>query len=157
MEYLPTRLAALHSWLHEYLGDLRHHNGSPLIQILTLSSSKSTVNQTPNGLSNESSTGYVLSCTFHSSTGARIPNSKVSKKAAEKNISLRTGCVCNPGGASALLKLKPLMEMITDGVRLHEFEKEVGEELGVIRISLGLVSNFEDVWQVVKFAETFLE
>ena len=38
------------------------------------------------------------------------------------------------------------------GVTLSEVEKSVGREIGVVRISLGLATNFQDVWQVVQYA-----
>lgn len=37
------------------------------------------------------------------------------------------------------------------GVTLKDFERHMGRELGVIRISLGLASNFQDVWRVLEF------
>lgn len=45
------------------------------------------------------------------------------------------------------------MKKLYEGVTLKDFERLVGRELGVVRISLGLVSNFSDVWQVLKFVE----
>lgn len=81
-----------------------------------------------------------------------IPNSFIEHAATRRNISLRTGCVCNPGGAAAILGIAEQMDYLTPGVTLQEFENQVGRELGVVRISLGLASNFDDVHNVVKFA-----
>lgn len=82
-----------------------------------------------------------------------LPNSFVEYAAAACNISLRTGCMCNPGGAAALLDLQGDMDSLYPGITLREFERCVGHEIGVVRISLGLASNFWDVWSVVKFVE----
>lgn len=60
--------------------------------------------------------------------------------------------MCNPGGAAALLGLREDMAKLYAGVRLRDFELQVGRELGVVRISLGLASNFQDVWRVLRFA-----
>lgn len=60
--------------------------------------------------------------------------------------------MCNPGGAAALLGLQDDMAALYEGVSLTEFEERVGHELGVVRISLGLASNFQDVWRVFQFA-----
>jgi molybdenum cofactor sulfurtransferase len=85
-----------------------------------------------------------------------IPNSFIENTASNHSISLRTGCMCNPGGATALLELQPLMAQLSDyshDVTLAQFETMAGRELGVVRVSLGLVSNFTDVQRVIRFAE----
>jgi selenocysteine lyase/cysteine desulfurase len=81
-----------------------------------------------------------------------IPNSFVEHSASKLNISLRTGCMCNPGGAAALLGIQDHMQQLYAGVTLRDFERVVGRELGVVRISLGLASNFQDAWTVVRYA-----
>ena len=60
--------------------------------------------------------------------------------------------MCNPGAAAALLGIQDDMQRLYPGVTLKDFENIVGRELGVIRISLGLASNFQDVWRVIRFA-----
>jgi molybdenum cofactor sulfurtransferase len=81
-----------------------------------------------------------------------IPNSFVEYSASKLNLSLRTGCMCNPGGAAAMLGIQDAMQRLCDGVTRKEFEDDVGHELGVVRVSLGLASNFQDVWTVLRFA-----
>ena len=85
-----------------------------------------------------------------------IPNSFIEYAATASMISLRTGCMCNPGGAAAILGITNDMGRLYEGVTLKDFERLVGRELGVVRISLGLVSNFSDVWQVLRFAEDII-
>jgi molybdenum cofactor sulfurtransferase len=60
--------------------------------------------------------------------------------------------MCNPGAAAALLGFEEGMDMLYPGVTLKQFESIIGREMGVIRISLGLASNFQDVWTVIRFA-----
>lgn len=81
-----------------------------------------------------------------------IPNSFIESAATTQRISIRTGCVCNPGGAATLLGIQDHMNLLSQNVTLHEFECRVGRELGVVRISLGLVSSFADVQKFVQFA-----
>ena len=50
--------------------------------------------------------------------------------------------MCNPGGAAAILDIKDEMQQLYPGVTLTDFEEKMGRELGVVRISLGLASNF---------------
>ena len=76
----------------------------------------------------------------------------IEQSAARAGIALRTGCACNPGGAAALLGITADMAALSPGATHATFEDAVGRALGVVRISLGLVSNFEDVWRVVQWA-----
>lgn len=60
--------------------------------------------------------------------------------------------MCNPGGAAAMLGIVDAMQQLYPGVTLADFEARMGHELGVIRISLGLSTNFHDIWRVIQFA-----
>jgi molybdenum cofactor sulfurtransferase len=82
-----------------------------------------------------------------------LSNSFVEHVATMHNISLRTGCMCNPGGASALLGIQQVMESLCDGATLRDVETQVGRELGVVRVSLGLGTDWGDVWRVIRFLE----
>jgi hypothetical protein len=93
--------------------------------------------------------GYVIACTFLSPKGKALPLSFVSHRAATSNISLRTGCVCNPGGAAGLLDMQAQMECIDELIAREGWKDEVG----VVRLSLGIGSDFEDVWKVVQWAK----
>jgi molybdenum cofactor sulfurtransferase len=77
--------------------------------------------------------------------GEPIPPSRVAAHATANSITLRTGCMCNPGGAATLLSLGSLMTVL--GQRdahhpptLRSLEEAAGRELGVVRISFGLAS-----------------
>ncbi|KAF8810728.1 Aldedh-domain-containing protein [Phlegmacium glaucopus] len=85
-------------------------------------------------------------------SGDIISNSFIEYTASKQNISLRTGCMCNPGGAATILGIEEQMKQLYPGVTLSDFEKKMGRELGVVRISLGLASNFQDVRRVIQFA-----
>ena len=65
--------------------------------------------------------------------------------------------MCNPGGASALLGIQRIMDSLCDRTTLREVERGVGHELGVVRVSLGLGSDWGDVWRVIRFLEGFGE
>lgn len=81
-----------------------------------------------------------------------LPNSFIEHAASRQNISLRTGCMCNPGGAAALLGLRDAMAALPCDATLRAFEQHMDRELGVVRISLGLASDYRDVWRIVQFA-----
>ena len=85
--------------------------------------------------------------------GDPIPLSTVAAHAAANGIALRTGCMCNPGGAATLLSLGSLMAVLGDGDPKHPstllaLEEAAGRELGVVRISFGLASCWTDIWGV---------
>ena len=44
------------------------------------------------------------------------------------------------------------MGKLTPGITLEEYEKQAQREIGVVRISLGLASNFDDIFHVIQFA-----
>lgn len=86
--------------------------------------------------------------------------------------------MCNPGGAAALLGIQESMKdveeggMMREGMTLREFEQDVERErqrrgifhnqteyglggrteLGVVRISLGLGTDWSDLWRVLQWA-----
>lgn len=159
---LPRRLRTLHSWLHYSLQGMRHGNGTPLVTILT--ADPMAICRVEGG--RPRSNGYVLSVTFHYPSGERIPNSEISRRASASGISLRSGCVCNPGGAAGLLSLRGEWHIVQEAmanssedrvVRFQDVERILGWEVGVVRISLGLASNFMDIWTVAKFASTLIQ
>ena len=80
-----------------------------------------------------------------------MSNSFIEYAATKHGISLRTGCMCNPGGVTAILGVQGEMDKFSSGVTHEEFEKLAGRELGVVRLSLGLASNFSDVYRVLRF------
>ncbi|KAJ6497398.1 methyltransferase type 11 [Mycena sanguinolenta] len=149
LPFLPLRLSCLMHHLVSSLSKLRHNTGTPVVRILSATPSKRL-----KCVGEQSDAGSLISIIFLDPSGEMISNSFIEYSASKLNISLRTGCMCNPGGAVALLGIEEDMKKhLQEGVTRADFEQAVGRELGVIRISLGLASNFQDVWTVVRFAE----
>ncbi|KAI0364953.1 PLP-dependent transferase [Pilatotrama ljubarskyi] len=149
LPFLPLRLSSLTRHLITSLSELRHDTtGTPVAQILSRRPSKvlKTVGE-------QSDTGSVVALLFLSPSGQMIPNSFIEYAASRQNISLRTGCMCNPGGAASLLGLRDAMASLPCDATLRAFEQYMGRELGVVRVSLGLASDFRDVWRVIQFAK----
>jgi selenocysteine lyase/cysteine desulfurase len=84
------------------------------------------------------------------------------KLANEERISLRAGCHCNPGAREAALGFTrdDLTVCFRDKDRLT-FEQFLhvidGKTTGALRASIGLASNFADVYTYVQFARTFID
>ncbi|CAA7260515.1 unnamed protein product [Cyclocybe aegerita] len=150
LPFLPLRLSSLLLYLTSALSKLRHDTtGRPVVQILSKVPTRRL-----RSVGEPAETGSIMSLLFLSPTGEMIPNSFIEHAASSKNISLRTGCMCNPGGAAAILGIEDEMGRLYPGVTLADFQDHMGRELGVVRISLGLASNFRDVWRVVQFASS---
>ncbi|KAF5365976.1 hypothetical protein D9758_006673 [Tetrapyrgos nigripes] len=149
LPFLPLRLSCLVYHMATSLSKMRHDvTGIPVVRILSRAPSKPLTS-----VGELSETGSTVSLIFFDSSGHMIPNSFIEYAATKQNISLRTGCMCNPGGAAAILGIQEDMKKLYPGVTLKDFEHAVGRELGVVRISLGLGSNFQDVWNVLRFVE----
>ncbi|KAL1751506.1 pyridoxal phosphate-dependent transferase [Schizophyllum commune] len=148
LPFLPLRLSCLMSYLYRALPRIRHDvNGLSVVRILSKTSTKRL-----RSVGDQADVGSTISFIFINPSGEMMPLSFVDFAASKSSISLRTGCMCNPGGAAALLGISEAMANLQAGTTLSGFEKIVGRELGVVRISLGLASNFQDVWRVVQFA-----
>ncbi|KIK97166.1 hypothetical protein PAXRUDRAFT_136863 [Paxillus rubicundulus Ve08.2h10] len=149
LPFLPLRLSCLMHFLTSSLARLCHDTtGTPVVKILSRLPSRRLKT-----IGEQSDAGSTVSLIFLSPTGEMLPNSFIEHVATTQNISLRTGCMCNPGGAASLLGIQDFMGRLCSGVTLKDFETIVGRELGVVRISLGLGSDWGDVWRVIKFAE----
>jgi molybdenum cofactor sulfurtransferase len=151
------------------LTNLRHEtNGEPVVSILS-----SVPTRRLKSVGEQCDTGAVVSLIFlsvnaHDSyysykiayitplqpTGEMLPLSFIEYAATSQSISLRTGCMCNPGGVAAMLDSQEHMKRIYPGVTLKDLECALGRELGVVRISLGLASTFQDVWKFTRFCAT---
>ncbi|THG96160.1 hypothetical protein EW145_g7828, partial [Phellinidium pouzarii] len=148
LPFLPVRLSALLHHLVAGLNDLRHENGARVVRVLSRLPTRRL-----REVGEQANFGSTVSMHFLDAGGAMLPLSFIEHAAAQRKISLRTGCVCNPGGAAAIIGIESDMERLYEGVTLKDFESRVGHELGVVRISLGLASSFTDVWRVLEFAQ----
>ncbi|KAJ7156257.1 PLP-dependent transferase [Mycena filopes] len=161
LPFLPLRLSSLLHHLATALSALRHDlTCTPVVRILSALPSKKL-----SRVGEQSDVGSLLALEVLSPSGSKLPNAFIEHAASRQNISLRTGCMCNPGGAAAIslpslssissssqsLSAAEAMALLYPGVRYADIERTIGADLGVVRISLGLASNFQDVWNVVRF------
>lgn len=143
IETIHERVQCLIGWLIEHLLSLQHANGKQMVRLY--------------GPSGADHRGGTITVNFYDEAGEVIDHLLVEQQAAAKHISLRTGTFCNPGGGEMALSLdktdlilcgEPSPRLTMDDIRLAIDRKS----LGAVRISVGLVSNFEDVYQLVVFA-----
>ena len=151
LETVHERVRCLTGWLLENLQALRHSTGVPLARIY-------------GPLSTDRRGGAVTANFFHQD-GMPIDHRFIEAEANRAGISLRTGCFCNPGAGEIALGLsKPELAACftqpghTQRLSLDDFRLCIdGKSSGAVRVSLGLVSNFEDVQGFLKFAEGMLK
>lgn len=92
--------------------------------------------------------------------GTVVPFTEVESEANMWNISLRSGCFCNPGIDETIssIRQETLSEYFSsrDSGDICDILTFMGPR-GSVRISLGLASNFNDVNRFYEFAQTFLQ
>jgi molybdenum cofactor sulfurtransferase len=148
VDRVHDRVRALTSWLLESLLSLAHENGRPLVGLY--------------GPASDEKRGGTVTVNFYDAGGAVIDHGIVEEKASEARISLRTGCFCNPGAGEMALGLArdELQSCFSGHDRLSYDDFRLcidGKSVGAVRISLGLVTNFRDVYRFVEFARGFLD
>jgi molybdenum cofactor sulfurtransferase len=147
-DIIHTRVQCLSGWLLEKLRTLHHSNGNPVVKIY--------------GPTDTENRGGTIAMNFFDPRGHFVDHLLVEEQANKKNISIRTGCFCNPGGGELALgisseeltscfALKPRMEY-------QDFRRCIDDKsTGAVRVSTGLVSTFEDVAWFYEFAREFID
>ncbi len=150
IETIHNRVGSLTGWLIDSLTELRHANGEPLVRIY--------------GPADTNARGGTVTVNFYDSDGKLIDHRGIEKLAGEHDISLRTGCFCNPGAGEVahglteedMAKAFASNERMTYDQFLNALEQQDGKSAGAVRISLGMVTNFADVHRFIQFARTLL-
>jgi molybdenum cofactor sulfurtransferase len=147
IETIHERVMCLAGWLLKQLLNLRHDNGKPLIRLY--------------GPTTTDLRGGTVTVNFFDADGEPLDFRSVEAEANEMNISLRTGCFCNPGAGEIANNLTvDDMKKCFENEERMTFEQFLlvmdGRASGAVRVSLGIASNFNDVYHFVEFAKTFL-
>ena len=108
--------------------------------------------------------GGAVTVNFYDKDGIALDHRFIESEANKVNISLRTGCFCNPGAGEIALGIsrveldvcftKPEHE---DRLSIDDFRHCIdGKSSGAVRISVGMVTNFNDVQGLLAFARGLL-
>jgi selenocysteine lyase/cysteine desulfurase len=148
IEAIGLRVRLLAGWLIEELLALRHANGSPLVRLY--------------GPASTEGRGGTLAFNLYDAAGRVIDHLEVERRAGARRLSIRTGCFCNPGAGELALGLsrgelercfaQPGGRMTYEDLR-HCIDPRAA---GAVRVSLGLVTNFTDVFAFREYAREFL-
>jgi selenocysteine lyase/cysteine desulfurase len=151
IDTIHTRVRALTAWLLDELLSLRHGNGRPMVRIY--------------GPATTVMRGGTVTMNFYDPDGCLLDYRRVEELAADRRISLRTGCFCNPGAGETAEELSEADMLASlqlgEEVNLPQFRQIIqyrsGKSAGAIRVSLGLVSTFADVYRFARFAAGLLD
>jgi len=148
MEQINSHITKLTQVLLDKLQSLRHGNGHPLVKIYG-----------PLTMENR---GATIAFNLLDSDGRGIDYKVVEEQANAENISLRTGCFCNPGAAEfafgyVAAKSRRCFELISGEFSLEKFSECMeGKPVGALRASLGIASNQSDVERLVQLLSHFM-
>jgi molybdenum cofactor sulfurtransferase len=148
IEVIHDRVSYLTGWLIGNLSSLLHKSGASVVELY--------------GPRDTSNRGGTIALNFRDPNGVVFDFRHVEEAASEFNISLRTGCFCNPGAGEIAFGLtkKDMVDCFDNNERAS-FEQCViaikGKTAGAVRVSLGLVTNFADVYRFLQFAQTFVD
>jgi selenocysteine lyase/cysteine desulfurase len=149
-DVIKERVRTLTGWLLDNLTQMKHSTGEPLVHVY--------------GPTNVDQRGGAVTVNFFNKDGQPIDHRFIEQEANKVNISLRTGCFCNPGAGEIALQISQMelaacFSQPTHRQRLSIDDFRVcidGKASGAVRISVGMVTNFNDVQSFLTFARGLL-
>jgi len=148
IDLIHERVACLTGWLLGQLTALRHSNGTSVVHIY--------------GPVTTEWRGGTIAFNFVNPHGKRLDCYEMQKKINQLSMSVRSGCFCNPGVREVAMgfEAEDLVNCLKDKDRIsyEQFVDVIDAQLaGALRISVGVASNFADVYQFMRFAQTFVD
>jgi molybdenum cofactor sulfurtransferase len=146
---IAERVRCLSGWLLEELQTLQHNNGRAMVRIY--------------GPLTTADRGGTLTFNLYDPDGRLLDYRRIEQLASKEGISLRTGCFCNPGAGEIAdgLTEEDMRAGLALGpdVNLRSFSRLMQDRghksAGSIRASIGLATNFRDVWRFLRFVRSF--
>lgn len=150
IEVIHDRVMALADYLLKELQTLRHGNGQALVELY--------------GPTSAERRGATIAFNLLDLNGVYFPYQQVEAEANAMSISIRAGCFCNPGAGEYSLThvaedVRRCVEEATSGDSFDlDYYRDClgGKATGAVRVSLGLVSNYEDVAKLLDFLTGFI-
>jgi len=148
VENINSRVCTLSAWLISEIEKLRHSNGLELVKIY--------------GCTMNYMRGGTIAFNLYDQNGQVYYFRHIESLANRWNISLRTGCFCNPGAcetATGITKDDILPCYLSkQPVTFDECSQIVkNKTIGAVRISFGMASNFNDAWIFLNLLKEFLD
>jgi molybdenum cofactor sulfurtransferase len=151
IENIQERVRCLTGWLLDNLTAMKHSSGVPLVKLY--------------GPTSTEARGGAVTVNFFDKNGQPIDHRSIEEAANKVNISLRTGCFCNPGAGEQALGISRVeLDVCFHGpghekrLTLDDFRLCIdGKSSGAVRISVGMMTNFNDVQGFLEFCEGLLK
>ncbi len=151
IDRIHERVACLTAWLLDALTGLRHANGAPVVQVF--------------GPTTTEARGGTITLLMRDPDGRPIDDRRVEELANRVGISLRTGCFCNPGAGEVAHGLTAVEMRQWFGrdqaVSFLELRSEMLTSMDLlvsaVRVSVGLATNFTDVFRLMCFVQGFVD
>jgi molybdenum cofactor sulfurtransferase len=152
VENIGKRVEAFTGYLLDEMLKLKHKDGQPLVYLY--------------GPNDTTSRGGTIAFNLLDPTGDMYDVRLVEALAAEAGISLRTGCFCNPGAGENAFHLTAedvracsvSDESLTYARYIAALTAHTHRTVtGAIRVSVGIATNFEDVYALVRFLHAFVD
>ena len=146
LEAIHARVMSLTAWTLERFGALRHPNGRPLVTVY--------------GPTDTDGRAGLIAFNLLGDTGHLIDHLEVEKRASARQISLRTGCFCNPGVGEVALDIThdDLARCFASAERMtiDTFRScLVDKGSGAVRVSFGEASTFTDAHALLELVQSF--
>ncbi|KAL4996899.1 molybdenum cofactor sulfurase [Aspergillus recurvatus] len=149
MENVASHTRFLAKQLHDRVIALKHYNGAKVCELYTSPTSS---------YDDPSSQGPILAFNLRNSRGMWVGKSEVERLASVKNIQIRSGTLCNPGGTAVSLGWTgpDMLRHFSAGMRCGDDHDIMDERpTGILRVSLGAMSSLRDVDTFMAFLEEF--
>lgn len=149
-DVIRERVHCLTGWLLDKLTEMRHSTGVPLVRLY--------------GPTRMEGRGGAVTVNFYDKDDNAIDHRSIEEQANKVNISLRTGCFCNPGAGEVALGISRVELDVCftspgheDRLTIDDFRLCIdGKSSGAVRVSVGMVSDFKDVQGLLGFAKSLL-
>ena len=149
-DVIHERVHSLTGWLLDNLTAMKHSSGVLLARVY--------------GPITTEGRGGAVTVNFYDKENQLIYHRVIEQKANEANISLRTGCFCNPGAGEVAMGVSRVELDVCFTSPGHEDRLSQddfrmcfdGKSMGAVRVSIGMVTNFNDVQGFLSFARGLL-
>jgi len=149
-DVISERVKTLTGWLLNHLTAMKHSGGEPLVRLF--------------GTAAIEGRGGAVTVNFYDPNGKAFDHRYIESEANKMNISLRTGCFCNPGAGEVALGISRVELDVCFTRPEHENKMSIddfrlcidGKSSGAVRISVGTMSNFNDIQALLSFAQGLL-
>ncbi|GAB4454225.1 MAG: aminotransferase class V-fold PLP-dependent enzyme [Anaerolineales bacterium] len=149
-DVISERVHCLTGWLLKNLTEMKHSSGVPLVRVY--------------GPTRMEDRGGAVTVNFYDKDDKAFDHRFIEEQANKVNISLRTGCFCNPGAGEVALGISRVELDVCFTQPGHENRLTIedfrhcidGKSSGAVRISVGMVTNFKDVQGFLAFAKSLL-